>query len=144
MTKKIRQQVFDKYNGLCAYTGKLLGDDWQVDHVTSKIKHEYQTYWNKATLPEIKQELKKVDQLSNLLPACKIVNHYKRGFDLEGFRAYMRTFHTRLSKLPKKPTVQKSIKRKAYMLKVAELFDITPDKPFSGIFYFELNPSNDQ
>ena len=47
----------------------------------------------------------------NLLPACRV--HYKRSLDLEGFRSYMKNFHIRLAKLPK----------------VAELFDITPDKP---------------
>jgi hypothetical protein len=43
----------------------------------------------------------------------------------------------RLAKLPKCPKTEKSIKRKEYMLKIAKYFDITPECPFSGKFYFE-------
>ena len=32
MTK--RERIFKKYDGLCAYTGKPLEKDWQIDHVT--------------------------------------------------------------------------------------------------------------
>jgi hypothetical protein len=46
-------------------------------------------------------------------------------------------FHIRLGKLPKKTTRPQTIKRIEYMLKIAALFDITPEKPFNGIFYFE-------
>lgn len=102
-----RQEIYNKYGGLCAYTGKPLGDDWQVDHVTSKARMGYlrgycKTYDERVCL----------NNPDNLLPACRIVN--KRSLDLEGFRSYMKKFHIRLAKLPK----------------VAELFDITPDKPF--------------
>ena len=69
--------------------------------------------------------------------AQKIINHYKRAFDLEFFRDYMKNFHLRIAKLPKNPKVKKSIKHKEYLLEVARLFDITPEKPFSGKFYFE-------
>lgn len=124
MTKKIRQSVFEKYNGLCAYTGKQLGDDWQVDHVESK-----------AVIGHLGRS--EVDRNSNLLPACKIINHYKRALCLEDFRRYMMTFHKRLAKLPKKTSIPATQRRKDYMEKVAELFDITPEKPFSGKFYFE-------
>ena len=38
---------------------------------------------------------------------------------------------------PKKPRTEESRKRKEYLGKVAEIFGITPEKPFDGIFYFE-------
>lgn len=127
MRKAIRELVHQKYNGLCAYTGKPLGDDWQVDHVTPKCHYQ----WHQMN------ETKKPDDVDNLLPAIKIINHYKRSLDLEGFRRYMLEFHIRLAKLPKKTTVIRTQKRKEYMLTVAELFNITADKPFSGKFYYE-------
>ena len=49
---------------------------------------------------------------------------------------YMLSFHKRLAKLPKEPRIEKSAKRKEYMLKVAEAFGIATDKPFNGVFYF--------
>lgn len=137
MKKSIRQQVFDKYNGLCAYTGKPLGDDWQIDHMTSRHVHQYQTYGKCATVEEIKEQLKRVDDIDNLLPTIKIINHYKRSLDLEGFRHYMIGFHKRLKKLPKKTIIYETQRRKEYMFKIAELFGITPEKPFEGKFYFE-------
>lgn len=33
ISKKDRQIVRSKYGGKCAYTGKPLAEDWQVDHV---------------------------------------------------------------------------------------------------------------
>jgi len=135
MTK--RERIFLKYNGKCAYSGKPLGDDWQIDHMTSKVKHKWETYGTYSTVEEINEMLKKVDEFENLMPAIKIINHYKRSLDLEGFRRYMLNFHKRLQKLPKKTIIERTEKRKKYLFKVAELFDITPDKPFSGKFYFE-------
>lgn len=120
---KKRNMVFNRYNGLCAYTGKPLGEDWQIDHMEP---HFYAQMWQRdPNRPE------------NLMPALRIVNHYKRCKDLEGFRKFMLTFHERLIKLPKKTRVEKTTKRKEYMLKVAEAFGITADTPFSGKFYFE-------
>ena len=137
MNKKIRKLVHDKCGGLCAYCGKPLGDDWQVDHVTSKISHYLRTYNNGGTLEQIKENLKKVDDIDNLLPAIKIINHYKRSLCLESFRKRIKTLHLRLAKLPKKTGVEKTKRRKEYLFKVAALFDITIDKPFDGKFYFE-------
>lgn len=138
MKKSDRELIRLKYDGLCAYTGKPLGEDWQVDHVTSKILHSYRVLYNASSIEEINKRRKDVDNIENLLPAIKIINHYKRSLDLEGFRHYMKDFHKRLKKLPKKTSVHKTKKRIEYMNKVADLFGITPDKPFEGKFYFEL------
>ena len=144
MTKKVRETVRLKYNGLCAYTGKPLGEDWQVDHVCSRHKHFYNCHFNSTSEEEIFLKNKEVDNIENLLPAIKIINHYKRSLDLEGFRRYMLNFHNRLKKLPKKTAIDRTKKRIEYMNKVADLFDITPEKPFEGKFYFEtIKPINE-
>lgn len=126
MNKKLRQQVYEKFNGLCAYTGTQLKDDWQVDHVDPKLMYTLGRFGENP------------DDISNLYPAQKIVNHYKKHFTLEQFRSwYLGNLHERLKKLPKNPRTEKGQKRKAYLLEVAELFGITPEKPFEGKFYFE-------
>lgn len=159
MRKSLRQQVFNKYGGLCAYTGKPLGDSWEIDHIeplNRKYKsvggHHVNNDGNPATLEDFvsgncKWVARKIvadgysnperDIFDNMAPAIKIINHYKRCKSLELFRSFMLRFHIRLSKLPKNTTVTRAERRKEYMLKVAELFDITPDKPFDGKFYFE-------
>lgn len=175
MTK--REKVRLKFNGLCAYTGKPLDDNWEIDHLVSKNRFlqieinsahyknfdtgkelsvdEYWTlYYNSKNengyfscehnkLKSFKYIAKKTrphkdcDKIENLVPAIKIVNHYKRSFDLNDFRNYMMNFHIRLAKLPKKTTVEKTKKRIIYMNELANLFAISADKPFCGKFYFE-------
>ena len=144
MTKKERQKVFEKFDGRCAYTGKPLDDKWQVDHATSKVMHRFITYTTMIDYDQLQDKLKDVDNINNLLPAISIVNHYKRGYDIEGFRVRMKGLHKRLAKLPKKTIVERTAKRKKYLLEVAELFDINIDKPFSGVFYFEQILTNKQ
>jgi len=120
-----RERIKNKFGGLCAYTGKPLGDDWQIDHMESVAHCRWNWKSDKANLEE------------NLIPALRIVNHYKRSHHLESFRRYMLNFHKRLKKLPQKTRVARTEKRKEYMYKVADAFGITPDRPFDGLFYFE-------
>lgn len=123
MNKRIRQEVYNKFNGRCAYTGQPLGDDWQVDHMEPPF---YANMYRRDP-----------NRIENLVPALRIVNHYKREKDLESFRKYMLEFHVRLSKYPERPRVEKSIKRKNYMLAIADVFGIGIAYPFIGKFYFE-------
>ena len=114
-----RQAVYDKYNGLCAYSGTPLEDDWQIDHI-------------------VPRHLGGTNDISNLIPAQKIINHYKRALPLEDFRGwYLAGLHNRLKKLPKNPRTEQGQKRKDYLLKVASYFGIEQDQPFSGRFFFE-------
>lgn len=126
MKKGLREKVYEKYDGFCAYTGKQLDEKWQVDHAHPK-----------CLKIQVCQFIKEHDEFENLLPSIKIINHYKRGLDIEGFRAYMSTFHIRLAKLPKITSLEKTKKRIEYMRKVAEHFNISIDLPFCGVFYFE-------
>jgi 5-methylcytosine-specific restriction endonuclease McrA len=125
MKKQLRKDVFEKYGGLCAYCGKKLDDDWQVDHICP-ISQWYNI-----------ERFSHLNDFDNLLPCFKIINHYKRAKDLDQFREYMMIFHLKISKLPKNTRVERTKKRKEYMLRIAYLFDITPEKPFCGKFYFE-------
>lgn len=128
ISKKDRALIKQKFGGKCAYSGTELEDDWQVDHVAPVIR-------NWGTKGAVFEEAHNLD---NMLPVQGIINHYKHSMSLEEFRTwYLGGLHERLKKLPKNPKTEKSIKRKAYLLKVAAFFGITPDKPFSGKFYFE-------
>jgi 5-methylcytosine-specific restriction endonuclease McrA len=126
MNKKIRETVYNKYNGCCAYTGKPLQSDWQVDHIHPKCRKIQKN-----------STLTSHDDMDNLIPAYRMVNHYKRTQTLNEFRKFMSEFHIRLSKLPKNTRVLKTQKRKEYLFEIAMLFDIAIDKPFDGKFYFE-------
>lgn len=120
-----RPSVYNKYSGKCAYSGTQLELDWQVDHMVSKR--------------ELLFFRKDINDINNLVPTQKIINHYKRSLPLEKFRVHwLGGLHRRLAKIPKNPRTERSKKRIAYILKVASYFGITPDKPFDGVFYFEM------
>jgi predicted restriction endonuclease len=99
-----RKKVFDKCNGHCAYCGKPIEyKGMQVDHVYPK-------------------RLGGTDDIDNLLPTCRLCNHYKRGNTLEGFRSMMLSIHERIEKI--------------YIVRVAMNYGF-PIAKFDGIFYFE-------
>lgn len=107
-SKATRQAVHAKYNGKCAYCGKQLAyDAMQVDHFIPKYG------WNESGS----------DDISNLMPACRMCNHYKRAHDLETFRRY-------IQEIPRKL-------RNDYIYKIGVAYGnvIENEKPI--VFYFE-------
>jgi len=80
MTKAKRLEVYNKYDGHCAYCGKIIQyTDMQVDHIKP-------------------QRQGGTDDVENLNPSCRSCNHYKRARNLEGFRRVMKTLHERVRK----------------------------------------------
>lgn len=78
--KELRQLIYDKYDGHCAYCGKEIEyTEMQVDHQIAKR--------NGGT-----------DNIENLFPSCRRCNHYKRAQGIEAFREYIRTLHERIAK----------------------------------------------
>jgi 5-methylcytosine-specific restriction endonuclease McrA len=135
MTKNKRLEIFNKFGGKCAYSGTPLEDDWQVDHIIPQNK----LHWLQSRVMRdyLKTDITDIDDIANLIPCQRIINHYKRSLDLEDFRKlWLEGLHKRLDK-PKNPRTEASRKTKEYRLKVASYFGITPDKPFCGKFYFE-------
>lgn len=129
ISKKNRELVRLKFNGKCAYSGTDLDDDWQIDHV-KPLRREW---WGRKKMLHEENHV-----IENMLPTQRVINKYKGTLSLEDFRKwYLGGLSERLKTLPKNPRAEKSIRRKKFLLKVAEYFGITEDKPFSGTFYFE-------
>ncbi len=108
INKETRQKVYEKYNGRCAYCGrKIEYKDMQVDHFVAKRG------WNEQG----------TDDISNLMPSCRMCNHYKRANTLETFRIY-------IQEIPRKL-------RNNYIYKVGVAYGnvIENEKPIE--FYFE-------
>lgn len=107
-SKSVRQQVYKKYDGHCAYCGRQIGiKDMQIDHFIPKRG------WSEQGS----------DELENLMPSCRLCNHYKRANSLETFRRY-------ISEIPKKL-------KQNYIYKVGLVYGnvIENEKPIT--FYFE-------
>ena len=72
--KKIREQVYNKYDGHCAYCGRKINyKDMQIDHF----------------IPQRRWSAEQSNDISNLMPSCRSCNHYKRAHSLETFRRYI-------------------------------------------------------
>lgn len=128
MKQPKREIIKQKFGGLCAYSGTPLKEDWQVEHI---LPVERDLLTNKPKYPER-------NHIDNLIPVQKILNHYKHSLSLEEFRNWLLGgLHLRLAKLPKKTNSPTTIKRAKYLWEVADLFGITPEKPFNKKFYFE-------
>jgi len=85
--KKIRLQVYEKYDGHCAYCGcGLEYKDMQVDH----IDPVYRAYY----------EGRETDNsIENYNPACRACNFYKGVYSVEKFRSNIE--HMLIGKLRK-------------------------------------------
>ena len=114
MTKLLRQRVYNKYQGRCAYCGKVIEyKDMQVDHVIPRRQQPYGPAFTKINNNDI----------FNLNPSCRACNHYKRARNLEDFRRLMLTLHRRIGDI--------------YLCRVAEDYGIICIHPWGGKFYFE-------
>ena len=110
ISKKTRIAVYKKYDGHCAYCGRHIAyNDMQVDHFKP------QRAWN--------PEDSGTDAIENLMPSCRMCNHYKRAHDLETFRQY-------IAEIPRK--LQEN-----YIYKVGIVYGNVLENPKGIKFYFE-------
>ena len=114
-SKAIRQAVYDKYNGRCAYCGREIAyKDMQVDHFVAKRG------WNESGS----------DDISNLMPSCRMCNHYKRANSLETFRYY-------IQEIPRKL-------RENYIYKVGVVYGNVLERKKPIVFFFERNGNEEK
>lgn len=114
ISKETRQRVYQKYNRHCAYCGRYIDyKDMQVDHFVAK------NGWNENGM----------DNFENLMPSCRMCNHYKRAHTLDLFRQY-------IQEIPRKL-------RQNYIYKVGVVYGniIENEKPI--VFYFEKENINE-
>jgi 5-methylcytosine-specific restriction endonuclease McrA len=113
-SKSVRERVYNKYEGRCAYCGKVLEyKQMQVDHYYPQCKERF--YSRRFGIDVHAEE--------NLMPTCRRCNHYKRSATPKQFKTLMKTLHERLEAI--------------YILKVAVDFGMATIQPFDGLFYFE-------
>ena len=101
-----RQVVYAKYKGRCAYCGKEISiKDMQVDHM-------------------IPQRSGGTDDIANLMPSCRLCNHYKRANSIERFREAISTIPVKLDE-------------REYIYKVGIAYGFFDNKQKEVKFWFE-------
>lgn len=111
ISKAIREQVYNKHNGHCAYCGQTIAiKDMQVDHIDPQRR-----YGDKNV----------ADRTENLNPSCRRCNHYKRANGLETFRRYLLDMEKKVLG--------------TYLGKVAQDYSMVNWTGWDGKFYFEKN-----
>lgn len=100
MNKQTRQDVYNKFNGHCAYCGVPIAiKDMQVDHVIPKSFYLAHVK-NRFRVPKFLSHLTEsdVNHIDNLMPTCRVCNKWKSAHDLELFRSELQEQVNRLHK----------------------------------------------
>lgn len=75
LTKKQRQEVWDKSSGICWYCGIALTDKgWHADHIEPIRRNK-----DSCDNPHL-------DTIDNIVPSCRPCNLFKSVLSIEGFR----------------------------------------------------------
>lgn len=79
MKKELRERVYKRYGGRCAYCGeKIEYKAMQIDHIVPKERF--------SLLYRQSSRLYGVDDIENLNPSCRKCNNFKTVWTLEEFR----------------------------------------------------------
>jgi len=119
MKKQDRQQIFEKYDGKCAYCGCELQKGWHVDHIEPVERNPFNS--SEMAKPER-------DNLGNMNPSCAPCNIQKNSYSIEEFRRNIRRF-------------VESLNRYSTQYKFAKKYGLIQENGIEVKFYFELNQS---
>lgn len=129
MTPAIRQRVYDKYNGKCAYCGCKLSKKWHVDHKDPIYRI---SEWNKEKGKFVsigKSRKPDNETIENYNPACISCNIVKHTLTIEGFRNYIMKFLI-------------SLNRDSTQYNFAKRYGLVQETGLDVKFYFETFSSH--
>lgn len=93
ISKKIRLEVFNKYNEHCAYCGnEITLKAMQVDHIVPIYRNHTDAELARMNIT------RGTNELSNYNPSCARCNRAKGTFTVEGFRAELAKLVPRLER----------------------------------------------
>ena len=124
MTKKERQQLFEKFGGCCAYCGCELLKGWHADHI-KPIRRKFKYDRGKARLVhtgECRHPAR--ETIENCHPACRSCNINKHSMTIEEFRGLLTGFI-------------KSLNRDSTQYKVAKRYGLIQEIEKPVVFFFE-------
>ena len=112
--KKVREAVYQKYDGHCAYCGKEIEyKDMQIDHLIPVQRERF------GRCAE-----EQIECFENYMPTDRTCNHYKRAHSLETFRRYIEEIPAKLD-------------RDNYIYRIGKKYNLLEELPRKIEFYFE-------
>lgn len=130
ISKKQRQQVYDKSGGVCWYCGEPLKKGWHVDHLepvvrgSKVVKDNSNSPYSHKLVSDGTMRKPELDTLTNMVPSCAPCNIFKFTYSIEDFRQEIEAQKVRVLK-------QSSGSR------IAERFGILEIKNIPVKFWFE-------
>ena len=119
ISKKVREAVYNKYDGHCAYCGKEIAyKEMQVDHLIPVQRERFGRYTEEQ-----------IECFENYMPSCRRCNHAKRSYSLENFRKFV-------EEIPRK------LKERNYIYKVGLDYNLIESRECKIRFYFEEHEAN--
>ena len=126
MSKKLRDFLFNKYNGRCAYCGDILEKSWHIDeiepvrrnHIYDRVKKKFVI--NKDNPMQHPERL----TIENQNPSCPSCNINKHSLSLEEFRLLIKGF-------------TKHLNEKSTQYKIAKRYGLVQENEIDVVFYFE-------
>lgn len=114
ISKKMREAVYKKYGGRCAYCGKEIEyKDMQIDHLIPIQRERFGRY-----------NEEQIECFENYMPTDRACNHYKRAHSLETFRKY-------IEEIPKK------LDHYSYIYRIGKKYNLVEEHSQKIKFYFE-------
>lgn len=131
LTKKQRQQVWDKSGGKCWYCGCDLPEKgWHADHLepiirrTMIVEDTSDSPYSHKSVSTGESHRPQHDKLANMVPACAPCNLFKTTFSVEFFRQEIEAQIER-------------VRKAGSGFRIAERFGLIEAKPKSVVFWFE-------
>lgn len=108
MNKKLREEVYKKYDGHCGYCGEEIElKNMQVDHIIPKrnfpqviLNAKHNNTYKQQMIPKFLEHLEpeEVNHIDNLMPSCRVCNLWKSANWVELFRSEIFEQVNRLNK----------------------------------------------
>lgn len=119
-SKKIRELVYSKYGGHCAYCGQEISiKDMQVDHFIAVARN-----WPDGWLSK-----RGTDDISNLMPSCRACNFRKGMGTIEQFRKALEHGI--------------SCCQRDFTYRMMVRYGLVEERPHRVMFYFERKDSHE-
>ena len=97
MKQSVRQKVFDKYGGKCAYCGCDLPTRWHIDHANALHRNSFWCKERKKFITDGTCNHPENENFENYMPSCPSCNISKSTLSIEDFREWIQDGVRRLN-----------------------------------------------